>query len=116
MSNLSPVLEGVGSANRGKPSVEDLSQALSDFSCRIKERPANSRQRAVILSDSYHQRAKIRRLREQRAHWRLPITTCVVNITLLETYWHPNIFSALAAANEHVTNCCRCRASKINDE
>lgn len=65
MHNLYHLLMNLGSADRGQASVDKRLQTISRFGHPLQEGLANSRQGAVLQSDSRHQRAKIRLLRNQ---------------------------------------------------
>lgn len=59
------LLGGSGAAKRGQTSADGFLQIIARFGHRLQERPVRNRQRVVILSNSPHQRAKVRLFQDQ---------------------------------------------------
>lgn len=84
----------------------------------MQERPINSLQETVVLSDSRHQRAKIGRLRNQlNSTQRLPIISCAVSLHCSRQIGiEKKELWALKTNGFRMTNGRRSRASDPDDE
>lgn len=118
MSNKRQIFRGLGLANRGQINADQLSRTIYRFGRRLQKGPTNSRQRAVVLSDSRVSPAKIRHLHnqlhsEKAARQQLPHQLCICRNTFASKEEEFNTISTNFYCS---TNSRILRASSTSDE